>query len=56
MFFRYHKIRANYSLIAIGLNIGTIKNINFPFGTNGNFIFRCLNASAHYGSRVIKAL
>ena len=30
----YPKICANYSLIIIGLNIGTPKNINFLFGTN----------------------
>ena len=32
--FKCPKIRANNSLIIIGLNIGTPKNINFLFGTN----------------------
>ena len=32
--FKCPKICANYSLIIIGLNNGTLKNINFLFGTN----------------------
>ena len=33
--FRCPKIWANYSLTIMCLNIGTINNHHFPFGTNG---------------------
>ena len=33
--FRCPKFWAHYSLIIMFLNIGTLKNHHFPFGTNG---------------------
>ena len=42
------KILANYSLIIIGLNIGTPKNINFLFGTNGKSVTLSVPILKHF--------
>ena len=36
--FRCPKIKTYYSLIKMCLYVGTPKNINFPFGTNGKLM------------------
>ena len=37
-YFRCPKFWAQYSLIIMCLNIGTLRNYHFPFGTNGKVV------------------
>ena len=50
--FRCPKFWANYSLTIIGLNIGHLQTIDFPFGTNGKSII--LSVPTHKYFRVIQ--
>ena len=44
MFFRCPSIQAHYNEAVLCVNLGHLKIMNFPFGTNGKFItFRCPN-------------
>ena len=44
MFFRCPDIQAHNNEAVLYLSFGTLKIMNFPFGTNGKFIiFRCPN-------------
>ena len=38
MFFRCPNIQAHYNEAVLCLSFGTLKILNFPFGTNGKFI------------------
>ena len=46
--FRCPKIWANYSLIIMYLNIGTLNNHHFPFGTNGKVVVLSVPILKHF--------
>ena len=46
--FRFPKIWEHYNLIIMYLNIGTLKNHHFPFGTNKNVVVIAVQILRHF--------
>ena len=54
LFFGVPKFGQNYSLNILGLNTGTPKTIDFPFGTNGKSMILSVPILKHFRVEMIR--